>query len=143
MSIGEVGLSKLVPQDPLNYIVFDVNDALRRTYLSRSLTVIGHALKSASSSATSSEVYELPGRNNFLLQIVAANSTTPSGFTVKIQGSLTGNPNIATDWNDVTSHNNLGFHVATDNTPYRFYRVYLANGTTSGSIDVHLSAIAY
>lgn len=142
MSLGEVALSKLQPQDGLTYIVFDVNDALRRTYLARSLTVIGRALKNASAVNTTSDVWELPGRNNFLLQIVTT-SGTPSGFIVKIQGSLTGNTEIASDWADVDSHNGTGFHSVTSNIPYRYYRVILSNGATGGTIDVHFAAICY
>lgn len=140
--IGEIGLGKDPARDPLSYIVSDVNDAIRRMNLARSLIVIGHALKEASAANTISDVYELPGRNYFLMHIMAA-SGTPTGFTVKIQGSLTGS-SIATHWNDVTSHSNIGFHSANDNTPYRFYRLIISNATSNGSsIDVHFSAIGY
>lgn len=142
MSLGEVALSKLQPQDGLNYIVADVNDALRRTYLARSLTVIGRALKGVSATNASSDVWELPGRNNFLMQIVAATGT-PSGFIVKIQGSLTGNTEIASDWADIDTHNGTGFHSVTSNIPYRYYRVILSNGASGGTLDVHFAAICY
>lgn len=139
---NEIGLSKLQPQNPNNLIVFDVNDALRRTYLSRSLIVISQALKGVSTINTSSDVWELPGRNNFLLQLTAA-SGSPTGFVVKLQGSLTGDPSIASDWLDIDSHNGIGFHAATSNIPFRYYRLLLSNGASTGTIDVAFSAIGY
>ena len=137
----EVDLAKI--KKVLDYVVDDVNAGLRRTYLQRSLIVITNALAGVSTINTASDVYELPGRNNFLLQLTVA-SGTPTGFVVTLQGSLTGNPDVSGDWNAITTHNGIGFHSATDPTPYRYYRLVLTNGTSAGSsINVHFSAIGY
>lgn len=146
MSIGEIALSKAdLGKD--SYVIFDVNDALRRTYLQRSLIVIPNVIASGSLVNDKSEVYELPGRNNFLIQVTAALGS-PSGFAVLLQGSLF-DKNDAHDsgnWLTIGTHNAIGFHAETSNIPFRYYRVIISNAVTtpaSNKINVHLSAIGY
>lgn len=146
MSLGEVGLSnKNLGKD--SYIVFDVNDALRRTYLQRSLIVIPKAIDSGSLLNDQSEIYELPGRNNFLMHVTSALGT-PTGFIVSLQGSLFNQSGThdSSNWFTIGTHNSVGFHAETNNIPFRYYRVIISNpvGTpASNKITVHLSAIGY
>lgn len=140
---GEVGLSKATSKDPLSYIVADVNDAMRRMYLSRALIVIGRALSGVSAANAVSDTFELPGRNNFTVQIATA-SGSPTAHVVKLQGSLTGSSSSG-DWVDVgaSSAGLIGLASYTDNRPFRFYRLFVSTGVTGGTIDAHLSAIGY
>jgi hypothetical protein len=144
--LGEVALSKLQPNNPDSLVISDVNDALRRTYIQRSLIVVSRALSNVTAIDSSSPVYELPGRNNFLMQI-KAKTGTPTGFVVNLQGSLLGTEGVdhnSIDWNTIDTHNGLGFHSVTSPVPYRYYRLILSNACSAGtSIDVHFSAIAY
>lgn len=139
--VGESGLYKSETKNVNSYIVADVNDAMRKMYLSRALIVVAGALSGAYAAGTSSEIYELPGRNNFIVQIEAA-AGTPSGFDVHLQGSILPNSGL---WADIASVNSLGYSSYTDNRPFRFYRLLIVNAPNNANarINAHLSAIAY
>jgi hypothetical protein len=139
--IGEVSLSKNYANDPQTYITSDVNEASRRFFLSRIVSVVP-ALVNVSALNTESEIFELPGRNNFVVDIRTVSGTV-SALGVTLQGSLLGG---AGTWA------NIGSEIATtnsissfsDNRPFRYYRLVVTTGVTGGGkITAYFSAVGY
>ena len=139
--IGEVGLSKNYANDPQTYITSDVNEASRRFFLTRIVAVVP-ALVKVNAANTESDVFELPGRNNFLVDIRTASGTV-SALGVTLQGSVLGGTGMwANIGSEITTTNSISSF--SDNRPFRYYRLVVTTGVAGGgTITAYLSAVGY
>lgn len=140
---GESGLAKLYADSVDAYIIDDVNRAQRNYFLSKTPIVIPVRLGTASD--PTSVVWELPGRNRFMLQ-VAVDPTAPSAGAVKLQGSLTGGGSASGVWADITSASiscttNAVGAACSDERPFRFYRLLVTTPVTGGKATVLVSMV--
>ena len=141
---GEIKLASEFSSLNGAYIVADLNEAQRRYFLARSLIFLPKVISAASVANTSSVALQLPGRNKFLVQVVASSGTPTLG--VKLQGSLVGDVSEAhnsTNWTTIGSEiTTISITSLSDSSPYVLYRVVTSAAVgSSASITVHFAAI--
>lgn len=142
--VGEIALKKLYADNPVSYVIDDINEAQRRFFLAKNVIVIPawSALTTAAGVINlTSSTYELPGRTNFTLECTAVGNM--SAGAVKLQGSLT-----ALAWNDIATSSlalnaTTAFYTINSNYPYRYYRLLISTALVGGtSVNITLAAVA-
>jgi hypothetical protein len=141
---GEIKLASEFSSVNGALIVSDLNEAQRRYFLARSLIFLPKVISAATAVNTSSVALQLPGRNKFVVQVVASSGTPTLG--VKLQGSLIGD---VSEVHDSANWTTIGSEITTvsitslsDNSPYVLYRVVTSAAVgSSASVTVHFAAI--
>ena len=122
-TLGQSRLAKLTTLPSGSFVIDDVNDAMRYWYLSVVPTVILNAL----SASQASDIYDLPGRNSFVVD-------SKTATIINVQGSLDGSTFVTisstTAAATVQTFNVLGA------TAFRYYRL-----TAASNVTAHFSAV--
>lgn len=122
-TLGQARLAKLTTLTSGSFVIDDVNDAMRYWYLSVVPTVILNALNTSQAS----DIYDLPGRNSFVV-------VSKTAVIINVQGSLDGSTfvNICSTTAAATVQT---FNVNTA-TAFRYYRL-----TAASNVTAHFSAV--
>lgn len=122
-TLGQARLAKLTTLTSGSFVIDDVNDAMRYWYLSVVPTVILNALNTSQAS----DIYDLPGRNSFVVD-------SKTAVIINVQGSLDGSTfvNICSTTAAATVQT---FNVNTA-TAFRYYRL-----TAASNVTAHFSAV--
>ena len=122
-TLGQARLAKLTTLPSGSFVIDDVNDAMRYWYLSVVPTVILNALNASQAS----DIYDLPGRNSFVVDSKTATA-------IDVQGSLDGSTFLTIcSTNAATGIQTFNFNTA---TAFRYYRLTAATNATA-----HFSAV--
>jgi len=117
-TLGQARLAKLDALPSGSFVIDDVNEAMRYWYLSGIPTVILNALNGSQSS----DIYDLPGRNSFIVD-------NRTAVIVNVQGSLDGTSfvNICSTTATATIQT---FNVVAASA-FRYYRLTSASNATA------------
>jgi hypothetical protein len=122
-TLGQARLAKLTTLPSGSFVIDDVNEAMRYWYLSVVPTVILNALKAG----TESDIYDLPGRNSFVVD-------SKTATIINVQGSLDGST-FLTICSTTAAATVQTFNVNTA-TAFRYYRL-----TAATNVTAHFSAV--
>lgn len=122
-TLGQARLAKLTTLPSGSFVIDDVNDAMRYWYLSVVPTVILNALNASQAS----DIYDLPGRNSFVVD-------SKTATIINVQGSLDGSTflSICSTTANATVQT-FNFNTA---TAFRYYRL-----TAASNVTAHFSAV--
>lgn len=122
-TLGQARLAKLATLPSGSFVIDDVNDAMRYWYLSVVPTVILNALNASQAS----DIYDLPGRNSFVVD-------SKTAVIINVQGSLDGST-FVTICSTTAAATVQTFNVNTA-TAFRYYRL-----TAASNVTAHFSAV--
>lgn len=122
-TLGQARLAKLTTLTSGSFVIDDVNDAMRYWYLSVVPTVILNALNASQAS----DIYDLPGRNSFVVD-------SKTAVIINVQGSLDGST-FVTICSTTAAATVQTFNVNTA-TAFRYYRL-----TAASNVTAHFSAV--
>jgi hypothetical protein len=122
-TLGQARLAKLTTLPSGSFVIDDVNEAMRYWYLSVVPTVILNALKAG----TESDIYDLPGRNSFVVD-------SKTATIINVQGSLDGSTFLTIcSTTAAATVQTFNFNTA---TAFRYYRL-----TAGATATAHFSAV--
>lgn len=122
-TLGQARLAKLATLPSGSFVIDDVNDAMRYWYLSVVPTVILNALNASQAS----DIYDLPGRNSFVVD-------SRTAVIVNVQGSLDGSTFVTIcSTTAAATVQTFNFNTA---TAFRYYRL-----TAATNVTAHFSAV--